>query len=152
MRRRFPILPALLVVAVLAAASGRLLPREAAIAPPEDFRTRLSSTGSMVIGWENKQITIDGEDKRALVTLLNGLTIEPTPDGPEPTHAPGYLFWIESKSETGSKEASISIQGMQRMREYFGDKLIDYILPEQDYQTLCGALDELFQSKHKPDA
>lgn len=153
MRRRLPIWPALLVVALLAAAVVRwLLPRETAIAPPEDFRTRLSSTGSMVIGWENKQITIEGKEKQALVALLNSLAIEPILDGPEPTQAPGYLFWIESKSKTGTKEASISIQGMQRIREYIGDKLIDYKLPEQDYETLCGTLEGLFQSKYRPDA
>jgi hypothetical protein len=59
---------------------------------------------------------------------------------------------MESRSEDGAEEVSISIKGMQWIREYRGDKLIDYRLSEQDYRTLCGALDELFQSKYRPDA
>ena len=141
-------------VASIILAALSLLPRadKGIDTPPEDFRTRLSSTGSMTIGWEDKEITITGDDKQALVALLNSLAIEPILNRPEPTHAPGHLFSIESKSQDGTKEASIFIQGMQWIREYRGDKLIDYILPEQEYQTLCGVLDELFQSKYKPDA
>ena len=113
-------------------------------ATPEDFRKRLSSAGSMEIGWEDKQITVTGENKQALVTLLNSLTIEPILGGPAPTPAPGYLFSIKSMAEDGTEEASICIQGQQEIREYRGEKIFDYKLPEQDYLALCDTLDELF--------
>ncbi len=132
-------------LAVLFATAILLFSRpEKNVEVPEDFRLRLTSEGTMQIDRENKHVTIDGEEKQALVSLLNSLTIEPKLGGPEPTLAPGYLFSIESKSEDGSKEASISIKGMQWIREYRGDRLIDYELSKQDYQTLCNALYELF--------
>lgn len=116
--------------------------------PPEDFRTRLSSTGSMYIGWEDKHVIIEEEGKQALIALLNDLTIEPKLGGPKPTLAPGFLFSITSKAEDGTEEASFGIQGGQEIREYKGEKIIDYKLPEQDYQTLCGALYELFEADY----
>lgn len=154
MKRKAAVWIAAGCAALIILAALYLPPRtgEYAKAPQEDFRTRLSSTGSMTIGRENKKVTIAGEDKQALVTLLNSLTIEAILGGPEPTHAPGWLFWLESTAEDGTEEARFEISGLLNIRAYSGDKIIDYRLPEQDYRTLCGALDELFQSKYRPDA
>ena len=130
---------------VIVAAAGMILTSkvERVSAPLSDFRSRLSTKGSIVVSKDVQQREFTGEEKQDFVKLINDAQMNPI-NGPQRTPAPGHLWSLHSKAEDGSSEAVIYIVGRQEVVAYVDDEISDYKLTTEEYLKFLEGLEELF--------